>query len=459
MEVLEGVVKMSENLDAVWEKCLNILQVELNDELTYENMFLDSSLVELENNTAYIILNSTIAVGSATANRDLIERCLNQVTETNYKCEFLTQTHYDNLNSRTLFDQDSVEGSNQKDNLMSNFRFENFVVGDSNRESYQAGLAVSNNPGMVFNPLFIYGKSGLGKTHILNSIGNRIKQQKPNMRILYVTSEEFFNNYMELVNKKKDDEWFNKKYRDIDVLLIDDIQFLGGKQKSSTMLFNIYNDLFNRNKQIIITSDVIPSKLAGLENRLVSRFSQGLSVSITPPEYETSLKILQAKLSYLDQKVAINDEALDYMAKNFSNDIRKLEGALNRLIFFTIDLNDTNEIDLKTVKKAFKDYEIVKENGDITPDKIMNTVISYYNLTKSQILGKSRTKGIAYPRHIAIYLTRELLDTPYEKIGQSYGNRDHSTVMSSYHKINELINDNDHNIIIVINELKELLKS
>lgn len=450
---------MSNNLELLWSNCLILIKEELNDDLIFDNFFLESYLHSIEDNVANIVVNSIIAKQNLETNINLIEGCLLKVSETNFKTKFLTEKDVKSLRcpvnyEETLF---TIE-----DNLNKNYDFENFIVGLSNEESYQAAISVSNKPGSLFNPLFIYGKSGLGKTHLIHSIGNRIKDQKPNMRVLYVTSEEFFNDYIKIVksNTVKDDEWFNHKYRDIDVLIVDDIQFLRNKEKSNEMFFNVYNDLFNKNKQIIITSDVMPKELHGLEERLVSRFSQGLSVSITPPEFDTSIKILKNKLSYFSENetTIITDEALAYIAKNFSKDVRDLEGALRRIIFYTINMNNLHEITMTTVYEAFKDYQSLKVDGDITNEKILKTVCGYYNLSKNQIISKSRQKLIATPRQVAIYLTRTMLETPYEKIGKMYGNRDHSTIMSSYHKVKDQVESNNSEYVIVIEELKKMLK-
>ncbi|MEG0283722.1 MAG: chromosomal replication initiator protein DnaA [Erysipelotrichales bacterium] len=452
---------MSEKLDTLWLKCLDLIKDEINDELIFENFFATSSLVDIKDNVAHILLDSIFSAKYFEDSQELVESCLAKISETNFKTKFIMKDEY-----MQELEEENIEDNlfSFSDTLRSDYTFENFVIGDSNQESYQAAITVSNKPGTLFNPLFIYGKSGLGKTHIVHSIGNRIKELKPNMRVLYVTSETFLNDYINRTVKskdKKDYDWFNDKYRDIDVLIVDDIQFLAGKEKCNEMFFNVYNDLFNKNKQIIITSDVMPKELFGLEERLVSRFTQGLSVSISPPEYETSLKILKKKLSYFNgsEDTIINDDALAYIAKNFSKDVRDLEGAMQRVIFYTINFSDNNEITMDIVYEAFKDHNFKKIDGDISEEKILKTVCNYYNLSKTQITSKSRQKLITVPRQIAIYLTRTLLETPYEKIGKIYGNRDHSTIMSSYHKVNEQVNKKNQEYIAVIDELNKLLKS
>ena len=452
---------MSNNLDLLWKNCLELIKEAINDDIIFDNFLKNSYLYSLEEGIAYIVVDSIIAKQYLEANIDKVEEPLLVVTETNFKAKFITEDEIKNNIRNNTEETDQIQ--TYESNLRKDYLFDSFVVGLSNQESYHAAISVANTPGKIFNPLFIYGKSGLGKTHLIHSIGNKIIEQKPTMRVLYVTSEQFFNDYIKIVksNESEDSEWFNHKYRDIDVLIVDDIQFLGNKEKSNEMFFNIYNDLFSKNKQIIITSDVMPKELHGLEERLVSRFTQGLSVSISPPEFETSIRILNKKLSYFNENEAtiITDEALSYIAKNFSKDVRDLEGALRRVIFYTINMTDSQEITMNIIYEAFKDYQSVKVDGDITNEKILKIVCNYYNLSKSQIISKSRQKIVATPRHIAIYLTRHLLETPYEKIGKLYGNRDHSTIMSSYHKVKEQIDSNNNEYITVIKELTKLLKS
>lgn len=451
---------MSDNLTNIWDNCLDLLKNNNEfDHITFDMFLADSSLYKIENNIAYILVADIFSEKTLSSENNLkiIEKYLSEITQTNFKVKIIS----------SVSNEDGIElldpfNKSYESNLIDNFNFDNFVVGKSNKESYQASLAVALDPGNLFNPLFIYGKSGLGKTHLAHAIGNKIKDNKPNMRILYVTSETFLKDFLSVVDKSKDNEWFDRKYRDIDVLIIDDIQFLskGNKRETNEMFFNIYNNLFNLNKQIVITSDVMPSQLNGLEERLVSRFSQGLSVNINPPEIETSILILKKKIDNLmDTSLTISDEAIKYLAENFSKDVRELDGALNRLIFYSINIDISNDITLENVKNAFQDYHIPKvKKGDINPEKILKTVCHFYNITKSQIISNSRQKRIALPRHIAIYLTREILDTPYEKIGSIY-NRDHSTIISSYHKINKKIEENDADYVGVIKELKELLKT
>ncbi|MGL4383446.1 MAG: chromosomal replication initiator protein DnaA [Bacilli bacterium] len=450
---------MSENLNTIWASCLSIIKEELNDKMYFENFFEDSKLLEIKDSIAIIVVASPLEKKYFESTLPYLEEVLLKVSETDFKIKIMTESEYQNSSSHQV--EMAKETNSYHDNLNREYLFDNFVIGPSNKESYQAAIAVCSKPGKLFNPLFIYGNSGLGKTHLIHSIGNLIKENKPNMRILYVTSEEFYEDYIDVARqlKGKTNEWFDLKYRDLDILIVDDIQFLRNKEKSNEKFFHVYNDLFRQNKQIIITSDVMPKQLDGLEQRLVSRFIQGLTVSINKPEYETRLQILKCKLKYLGEEDInfINDEALAYIAEHFINDVRDLEGALRRLIFYSINFNNSRYLSMDIIKEAFADIKIDSSSGNITEQKILKTICNYYNLTKNDLIGKSRNRIVATPRHIAIFLTRQLLETPYDKIGKIYGNRDHSTIMNSYHKINKLLEANNLEYKTVIKELKDLL--
>ena len=314
--------------------------------------------------------------------------------------------------------------------------FDNFVVGDCNRESQAAALACAINPGKFFNPLFIYGNSGLGKTHLLMAIANYVHKNDPTKKIYYTESLKFVENVVNAIHDGKIDA-FKQYLYSIDLLLVDDIQFLAGKEKSHEIFFTIYNELVNNRKQICIASDRQPKEIKGLEDRLISRFSSGLSVGIDSPEFETSMAILKMKIrqnSYgMDD---VEQEALAYIASNFSGNVRDLEGAWNRVLFYAIQFQqDGGVIKYETVLNALKNQAVVSDKTGLSPKKIIKTVADYYGLTRQQITSKTRTKNIANARHISIYLCRKLLDLPYIKIGDEFGGRDHSTIISACTKV------------------------
>ncbi|OCN03956.1 chromosomal replication initiator protein DnaA [Erysipelotrichaceae bacterium MTC7] len=318
--------------------------------------------------------------------------------------------------------------------ILENYTFENFIQGQSNQQSYAAayGCAYSREQSF-YNPLFIYGNSGLGKTHLLHAICNYLKQNRPDVQYLYIDGNDFINLIIKSLKENKSDV-FIESICQLDYLLIDDIQHLAKTNQSQELFFNIYNKLKDSGKQIILTSDVYPSELKNINARIISRFTSGLSVSITSPEFETAVSILQKKLEGRTNEIIITDDALFYIANRFNEDVRKLEGALNELLFKAI-LHNPEVIDEHFTIDMFKDNPIISQTDELTPKKIKKEVCNYYNITLKQIESKSRTADIANARHIAIYLIRELLDVPFKKIGSEFGNRDHSTIMTSYDKI------------------------
>lgn len=344
-------------------------------------------------------------------------------------------------------------------NLNPQFLFDNFVVGPSNQECYQASLAAALDPGKFYNPLFIYGKSGIGKTHLLHAIGNYCKvNHNKTMNIYYTTANDFVDEFMKS-NQNKDVESLKAKFRSIDVLLIDDVQFLAGKDKTGEVFFHIFNNLFNEKKQIVLTSDRYPNELRGLEARLVSRFSSGLIVGMDAPEYETAYAILKRKIEAKNLDINnIDDDVLHYLANNFSSDVRQLEGALTRLYFYATTINKSDRIDINLTLEAFKSIKPKTGNAALTTDQIKKVVAEYYSLTTSQLVSKSRTNVLTIPRHIAIYLCRSLLNMTFEDVGKEFGNRDHTTIMNACLKIENLYNE-DQAYKLAINKIKKLLTS
>ena len=286
---------------------------------------------------------------------------------------------------------------------------------------------------------------GLGKTHLLNAIGNYIKENNSEMKVLYISSMTFVNDAVKAIKEKTIDEYKNQ-LNSLDVLLFDDIQNLSNKPQSKDIFFNIYNELFNNRKQVVLTSDRSPSQIKDVEDRLKTRFSQGLSVTINSLEYETAFEILKMKLkSHGINDNSIDDDVLSFIATNFSSDVRNLEGAINRLLFYSINFFNTQKIDLNVALEAFKDQKttLLSKNDNLDVRNIIKAVADYYGLTEKQIKSKSRTKNIATARHISMYLSRKLLDLSYDKIGEEFGGKDHSTVLSAYEKIDKLVRENE----------------
>ena len=343
-----------------------------------------------------------------------------------------------------------------KDNLRPDLTFDNFVVGSCNRMAQNAALLVSSNPGNNFNPLFIYSNPGLGKTHLLNAIGNYAKKKNPDLRVYYVTSKDFVDEIISAMKTNKSDQLY-ERYKSIDILLIDDIQFLFGKEKSSEMFFHIFNEIINNNRQIVITSDKMPEDLQGIEDRLISRFKSGLSFGIDPPEFETAKAILEKKIENLDNSsLKINEDVIDFMVMNYCNDIRSLEGQLKRLIFCSI-MNNTDYVDTDFASEIFKDQKMTKKpKEELTSEYILKTTAEFYYLTISQLTSKNRTQKLTTPREICMYLMRELLDITFNEIGMIFSNRDHSTIMKACKRVETKIKK-DKDYKLAIDKLKQKL--
>lgn len=441
-----------DSLDKIWEQVLESFKITLNDDKAFI-IFRDLSLISLQNNIALITTSSDLYIMMAKNYKTEIEEILNRIVEGNYTIQF--------INERELMNNEQEEDKKPEivfeDRLIENFTFDSFVVGSSNKIAHSACVAVSESPGKsVYNPLFIYGNSGLGKTHLINSVGNQVKKYHPEYKILYLSAVDFVNEYVDSI-KTGNIDYFQEKYRLMDLLLIDDIQFLVGKEKSNEIFFHIFNNMTNNNKQIVITSDRLPQELDGLENRLISRFSYGMRVGIDTPEFETALAILKKKIELQSfNSNMIDEEVLSYMASNFAKDVRELEGTLNRLIFESI-LEKVDHIDMKFALKSFKDdIQVHQVKDQLTTETIIKTVANFYNLTPTQLISKSRTANIALARHMAMYLIRDLLDASFVSIGEAFGGRDHSTVMKACDKVEEN-KKIDQNYQIAISELKKIL--
>ena len=337
-------------------------------------------------------------------------------------------------------------------NLNPKNTFDSFVIGNSNRFAHAACVAVAESPAKAYNPLFIYGGVGLGKTHLMHAIGHYILNQNSNAKVLYLSTENFTN---ELINSIKDDknEAFRNKYRNVDVLLVDDIQFIAGKESTQEEFFHTFNALHNASKQIIISSDRPPKEIPTLEDRLRSRFEMGLIADIQSPDYETRIAILRKKAQ--EENKHVPDEVTIHIAKNIKSNIRELEGALVR-IFAYADLAN-KEITYELACEALKDIISGKVNKEINVDLIKEKVSQYYNIKISDFNLKKRTRDIAFPRQVAMYLSRELTDLSLPKIGESFGGKDHTTVMHAHEKISNDIKKNKDlkdKIENIINDIK-----
>lgn len=336
--------------------------------------------------------------------------------------------------------------------LNPNYTFDNFVVGDENKMAHGAALAVVGNPATLYNPFLIYGGVGLGKTHLMQAIGNEIKLLNPNAKIKYATSEAFMNDFVTSIQNASQNE-FREMYRNVDVLLIDDIQFLSNKGKTQEEFFHTFNVLYNNNRQIVLTSDRLPNNINNLEDRLISRFKWGLSTDITPPDLETRIAILRKKAS--KEQLDISSETLTYIANNIDTNIRELEGALVRVIAYAA-ING-QEITTHLASQALKDIVDDDEVKPLTMETIINEVAHFYAITNKEIKGKKRVKEIVGPRQVAMYLSRELTDNSFAKIAEHFGNKNHTTVIHAYEKILSG-KDYDHQLSDDLEKLIQRLK-
>ncbi|WP_272460713.1 chromosomal replication initiator protein DnaA [Intrasporangium calvum] len=316
------------------------------------------------------------------------------------------------------------------------YTFDTFVIGASNRFAHAAAVAVAEAPAKAYNPLFVYGESGLGKTHLLHAIGHYARTMFPNVRVRYVNSEEFTNDF---INSIRDDKAsaFQSRYRSVDVLLIDDIQFLQGKLQTQEEFFHTFNTLHNANKQIVITSDLPPKELSGFEDRMRTRFESGLLTDVQPPDLETRIAILRKKA--IQERMSVPDDVLEYIASNFSTNIRELEGALIRVTAFS-NLN-RQAVDLPLAEIVLKDVLPNETPNQVTAATIMAVTSAYYAVTIEDLCGSSRSRQLVTARQIAMYLCREMTDLSLPKIGQHFGGRDHTTVMHADRKIRELMSE------------------
>ena len=335
------------------------------------------------------------------------------------------------------------------------YSFDNFVTGGSNKAAFVAAKTVAENPGVQHNPLFIYGGVGLGKTHIMHAIGNYIKSHSPKKKIIYMTSENFTNDYIDSIrnnNSKDMNRQFRNKYRNLDVLMIDDIQFISGKPSTQEALFHLFNELYQSKKQIVFTSDCHPKEIDNIDERLTSRFQSGLTVDISNPDLETRIAILRKKA--YNKKFEVSNNVINYIAECINTNIRELEGALSKVIFYCT-LNNIKADNLDIVNNALKD-DIDNISGPVTMNTILKCVADYFHLDQKDLIGKKKTKNIVEARQIAIYLISDLISVPLVSIGDFMGGRDHSTIIHARDKIISLLSS-DYKYANYIRDLYEII--
>ncbi len=440
----------TDNLNTIWNEFLNKIEKELIP-ISFDVWFKDTKLVELKDDTAKVLVQSDVFKKELQRNfNTLIEDIFTQVTGSNFKFEYVTE---DEFNNNISVNPDETIGVPKdalfETNLIDKYTFDNFVTGssntDKNRFAKAIALSVAENPGQMYNPLYIYGSSGLGKTHLMHAIGNYITANS-GKKVLYVTSEKFVDDFMQLYKKKNNEETFNddlikfkKKYRDLDVLIIDDIQYLevvGGIQQE---FFNTFQELHDNNKQIILASDRSPDDLKKLEERIRTRFTWGILVNIYPPDFDVRMDIIDKKLENND--LSFPKEVKEYIASNCTSDVRRLEGAIRRILAYATMMNGS-DITLELAEEALKD---ILPSSIITKNKIdllQQIICSTYNISIEDLKGKKRNSEIAVPRQIAMFIARKYINESFPKIGSDFGGKDHTTVMHSVNKIENEIKTN-----------------
>lgn len=438
----------------LWKSVLSELEVLLTT-VSFDMWFKDLEPYTVENDKLVLIapLNSFKSINKNY--KDQIKKAIENSGAKISGIEIITKAETDNY---TLSDEEEKEEDDSDTVNMFNpgYTFDSFVVGDSNSIAYAAAEAVAKAPGACHNPLFIYGGVGLGKTHIMHAIANYILSQNKKAKILYVTAEQFVNDYIDSLKNNKDNELnkqFRLKYRSVDVLMMDDVQFLSGKTSTQEALFHTFNDLYQFRKQIVLTSDRHPRELTFLQDRLKSRFQSGLTVDITKPSIETRIAILQKK-AYA-KKYDISQKAVFFIAENITSNIRELEGALSKVVFYC-SLSGRSSDDLEAVKDALKDCIDVSSHV-ISMDSIADATCAYYGIKKSDIIGKRKNKLISNARQMAIYLINDMLGVPLSSIGEFFGGRDHTTIMYARDKMTDL-SKTDHLIQAQINDIKSMLE-
>lgn len=440
----------------IWDSFIEEIK-KSTSKLSFDMFFSDLSLYKLDvdNKIIYIQLEDISIIKFLREKyivqiEDIFSRMLGDYFQVVIKSK-------DEYKSNKIDKKKKVRKSLYKDNsklFNPKFNFENFVVGGNNRFAYAASLAVAESPAEAYNPLFLYGGSGLGKTHLMQAIGIQVIKNDPTSNVLYISSETFTNELIEAINTQNTNQ-FKEKYRNIDILLIDDIQFLEGKEATQEEFFHTFNTLYENNKQIVISSDRPPSNLQKLDERLTTRFGFGITADVQPADFETRVAILKKKIELADIELDSDiEEVCNLIAEKIKYNIRELEGAMNRMISFSEIMN--NKIDLDFAKIVLKDIYRDTDKA-IAPERIRSTVASYYDIKVSDLDSKRRTAEIALARQVAMYLCRESTDFSFSKIGEIFGGRDHSTVMSNCNKIQTLYQE-DELIKYDIDEINKKLK-
>ena len=449
----EKSIVIMEDINIVWEEIKNKTKIEYDMSDAAYRTFIEPLTIESENDNVLKVIipfDQSEGTGIEYYNKKYktqLEVTTEEITGKRYDIVFVTlKSTPSEEDIKPVSSYYNVTGLNPK------YTFDTFVVGKNNQFAHSAALAVADNPGQDFNPLFLYGNPGVGKTHLMHAIGHYILNNDPSKTVLYVTSESFTNEVIKHIRAQSTDK-LREKYRNIDCLLFDDIQFIMEKNSTQDEFFHTFNELHSSNKAIVISSDKPPKELDKFEERLITRFESGLTASIGSPDYETRVAILQKYSETYN--ISLSNEIIDYISTNIKNNIRELEGAFNKII--ALKKLGNNDIDLDIVKNSISEYISTSESKRISMEDIIKVVCEYYNVTIDDINSKKRSQDIVHPRQVATWLCRNMTENSQDMVGKAVGNRDHSTVINSIDKINKEI-ASDTNTKREIDEIKKIIE-
>ena len=428
MHISKEAIQMRSAAD-IWEKVKSLMENEMTS-VSIDTWFGDAEAVALEDTRMVLCVPSDYKRNIIrTRFQGNVERALKELFSFDVDVAFLIPEERERYESASPRANES--------NPFAGYTFDRFVVGSTNKFAFVAAQKVADQPGGSYNPLFIHGQSGLGKTHLLHAIANRIRDAHPDYRIMYIKSEDFVNELIGNIRRGVDMQEFRDKYRKVDLFLMDDVQFIAGKDTSEEELFHTFNTLYEQGKQIVFTSDRPPHEMLRLEQRLRTRFEQGLTADIKPPDYETRMAILKNKT--VERGIGLPDPVLSYVAENITANVRQIEGVVNKIMAYQ-ELEGP-KLDMDTILRAIRD--ILQSREDFLPsaDTIIQEVARFYDLDSAQIRGQGQSKELATARNVAIYIVREMTQLPLKQIGQEFGGRHHSTIMSSYERVEKLMKE------------------
>lgn len=446
------------DLQNMWKSFLEKIKLKISD-IAYDTWFSETELINLDEHKATVLVPYNVHQKNLAENyNDIIVETFQEITGTNFNFEFVLEENLKNIEVEET--PIGVPTNNiMESNLDHRYSFSNYIIGKSNKFAATSALAVAEHPGKMYNPLFIYGPSGLGKTHLMHAIGNYIVQNS-NKKVLYITCDNFVSDFVEICRKNNNNnnldatKAFKNKYRDVDVLIIDDIHNLVGAVSAQQEFFNTFNELYNHEKQIIISSDRSPDDIKRLESRLKTRFNWGLQVDILPPDFELRMNIINAKIDSHELKIDFPEDVKEYIASNCASDVRKLEGALTRVFAYATIMNGS-DINLDLAVEALKDYFVKTIVAQNKIDQVIQLTADHYNISVEDIKSKKRLSKIAVPRQIAMYICRNYLNENLTKIGLEFGGKNHTTVMHSVNKIKKMIKEDEN----LNNEIQKIIDS